>query len=354
MAGCSCSATKTAAPPASAVTPPLTAEMIAENNRGVALMGRFDYAAAHDVFAQLVDRWPNWSDVEVNLAIATLNRQQPGDLAEAEKLVASVLDRDGDNLRAWYCQALLKSWGTVPADSIREFQQVAEADPHDAYAAYHTGRGLFEEGRYDEALKWYGEAIARDPYLRSAYYGSFQTLQRLKQPDKAAEMLKTFERLKTNPQARLVEQKYTRMGPKADVLAIDLPETTPVKPAAGPVFAAPRPLAPETLPIDEPGGGDSEQVAPSITVCDFSGDGKLDVCIAAGRQADGGRANVILLSAGERGAPPGWTLAAEHPLAASIDVRAALWGDYDNDGLTDVYFCRRGPNQLWRQVKTGE
>ena len=37
-----------------------------------------------------------------------------------------------------------------------------------------------------------------------------------------------------------------------------------------------------------------------------------------------------------------------HPLAAVTAVNAALWGDFDNDGRTDVYLCRRGPNQLWR------
>jgi len=35
-------------------------------------------------------------------------------------------------------------------------------------------------------------------------------------------------------------------------------------------------------------------------------------------------------------------------------VNAALWGDVDNDGLPDVYLCRRGPNQLWLQTAPGE
>ena len=52
----------------------LTEQDIAENNRGVALMGHFDYSAAHDVFQELVARHPEWLEVQVNLAIATLNR----------------------------------------------------------------------------------------------------------------------------------------------------------------------------------------------------------------------------------------------------------------------------------------
>ncbi|GIT28438.1 MAG: hypothetical protein Ct9H300mP1_04840 [Planctomycetaceae bacterium] len=50
----------------------------------------------------------------------------------------------------------------------------------------------------------------------------------------------------------------------------------------------------------------------------------------------------------------GFSLAKDHPLAAVPDVVAPLWGDFDNDGLVDVYLCRRGPNQLWRQSKSGE
>ncbi|TFH22938.1 MAG: hypothetical protein E4H03_07310, partial [Myxococcales bacterium] len=39
-----------------------------------------------------------------------------------------------------------------------------------------------------------------------------------------------------------------------------------------------------------------------------------------------------------------------HPLTLVDGVNAPLWGDFDDDGLTDVYLCRSGRNQLWRQV----
>ena len=40
-----------------------------------------------------------------------------------------------------------------------------------------------------------------------------------------------------------------------------------------------------------------------------------------------------------------------HPLARVTHVNAALWGDFDNDGLNDVYLVRRGPNQMWHQTE---
>ena len=67
-------------------------QLIAENNRGVGLMGQFNFAEAHEVFAQLAEKHPNWLDVRVNLAIATLNRQEEGDEAEA----LNILGPDGN------------------------------------------------------------------------------------------------------------------------------------------------------------------------------------------------------------------------------------------------------------------
>ena len=63
------------------------AEDVAANNRGVALMGYFDYSAARDTFDALVQRRPGWHDARLNLAIATLNRQQEGDEQRALEIV---------------------------------------------------------------------------------------------------------------------------------------------------------------------------------------------------------------------------------------------------------------------------
>ncbi len=38
----------------------------------------------------------------------------------------------------------------------------------------------------------------------------------------------------------------------------------------------------------------------------------------------------------------------------SRDVRAALWGDLDDDGLLDVVLCRpAGGTQIWKQSPAG-
>src|SRR5436190_10086754 len=49
-------------------------DMVGLNNRGVGLMGQFDYDAARDIFVGLAAAHPDRLELQVNLAIATLNR----------------------------------------------------------------------------------------------------------------------------------------------------------------------------------------------------------------------------------------------------------------------------------------
>jgi tetratricopeptide (TPR) repeat protein len=327
--------------------PALDAEAIAANNRGVGLMGRFEYAEARDVFAGIVEQWPDWHDARVNLAIATLNRQEAGDEATALELARQVMQEDPDNLRARYVAGLVQLYLGEPSEALVRFREVAEADPTDAYPAYYTAQCLAQQGDYAAALPWYRKAMELDPYLRSAYYGAFQSLQRLGRPDEAQALSADYQRLDSNPRSRLAEFKYTRMGTKGEALAVDLDDPPEAPSPEGPLFAGPEPLTVES------GAGlrRAPQTDGSITAVDMQGDGFSDLFVAAaidfaGDGEEPRDGNLVLYGqpGGAYSAQPG------HPLASVDAVNAALWGDFDNDGLVDVYFCRRGENQLWRQA----
>ena len=215
--------------------PPGAADIDA-NNLGVGLMGKFAFDDALAVFERLAGEHPEWLDVKVNLAIATLNRQRVGDEDRALELLTEVLAADPGHLRAHYCSGLLKVHHGRLEAALEHFRRVTEDDPADAYAAYYVGQCI-ESADREGALAWYGRAIERDTYLRSAYYRRFQVLQRLGRSEEAQAAQRDWERLQDNPRARVVELKYTRMGPKAEVLAIDLPEIRPAPVPQGPIFA---------------------------------------------------------------------------------------------------------------------
>jgi tetratricopeptide (TPR) repeat protein len=322
----------------------LDQEAVATNNRGVALMGRFDYEAARVEFDKVAQRYPDEPDVQVNLAIAILNRQGEGDEELALSILAGVLEKVPDHARALYCSGLLELHKGEPEKALERFRRVSELDPDDADAAYNVGQCLMQQGKPEEALPWYERAIKLDPYLRSAYYTAFQAKQRLGKRDEARDLLDTFKLLEDNPRVRLVEFKYTKMGAKGNALALDQSDSKPRPVPQGPLFAG----AVTAVTVEELQWRDAVSTA-SITACDLNGDERTDLLVAGALATADGAANAVLLANGA-----GFELAADHPLASVSKVNTALWGDIDNDGLTDVYLCRQGTNQLWRQPEPGQ
>lgn len=310
----------------------LPAEDIALNNRGVGLMGYFDYPGARAAFEELVGRQPDWLDARVNLAIATLNRQEEGDEARALEILDAVLADDPGHVRAHYVSGLLRLYVGDTAQSAAHFRRVLDADPGDAYAAYFLGQNLLQEGRLEETLAFYGQAMTLDPYLRSAYYGAALVLRRLDRRDEARQMIEAYESLADNPRARLAEFKYTRMGPLGEALAVGRSKTRFAPRPDGPLFEA-------AAVVGDAGTGGGPA---GLTVADADGDGVLELLVNA-------RSSAALLSL-DKGR---WAPVAGLPFAGTGAVAAAAWGDFDNDGFVDVYLCRSGPNQLWRQAAPG-
>jgi len=320
-------------------TPVIDAAAIALNNRGVGLMRMYKYDEAGDVFRSLVTEYPDWVDVKVNLAIATLNRQQEGDETIAMEILLAALETDPDNLRARYCTGLLMYRSAEPG-ALDHLAFVARGDPDDPYAAYFHGSALEQADRADEALAEYRRALDLDPYLRSAIYRMSRILLRSGETDEGMTLQETFQKLADNPRARIVDFIYTKMGPKAETLAVGLPASVTPPPPFGPLFADPVPL----LTAGSASRPRQWNAPSSITACDINGDGRTDLFLAGAVQSR----NAVAIAGDD-----GFTLDVDHPLAGVWGVNAALWGDYDNDGLTDVYLCRNGPNQLWRQVEPG-
>lgn len=303
------------------------------NNLGVGLMGSFDYGGAFEVFDALVQANPEWTVVRVNLEIARLNRQQVEDESLALKHLVSIANATGD-VRARYMSGILQ-FNSGEIDGARSsFEQVVDADPNDAYAEYYLGQIEQQRGDTQAAIDRYERAMELDPYLRSAIYGASQSARRLGLNERAEELLALFQAMDGNPQSRLAEIKYTRMGPKAMTLVVDAEITSPQMIPEGPLFAA-------SITVE---GGALFSKRASCTACDIDGDGDVDV-FATGLESGG---NLLLLNEDGR-----LQATSDHVLCGVQQVRAVLWGDVDDDGLLDAYLCRNGINELWRQGDAG-
>jgi len=310
-------------------TRPLDARTIAANNRGVALMGQYDYGTAYDMFAQALEEHPGDPDLRVNLEIARLNRQQEGDEAEALRQLGEIIKDHPEHMRAIYTAGILQFYLEDPQAARGRFERVLAMDDSDAFAAYYSGQSAAQGGDAESALAYYEQAMQLDPYLRSAVYGASQVYRRMGRTDESTATLELFSRLESNPRAHLAEIKYSRMGPKAMAVVIGDSKAEESTRPEGAVFDTPRGIA---IPMDSLEDG-------ALTGCDVDGDGDVDAMVSGG-----GAGNVFLRNVDGR-----LTVEPGHPLAEVDSVLAVLWGDVDDDGRVDAYLCRDGVNELWRQ-----
>jgi tetratricopeptide (TPR) repeat protein len=223
----------------------VSAELISLNNQGVGEMGSFDYTKATSTFETLVKRIDDWDLAKQNLAIALLNRQKPGDEDNALQIVNDLSVADKSNLVADYIVGILKFNQGLCDEALPRFEKVIKGDYKDAYALYFAGQCYLQNGEVQTAFDLYQKAIKADNYLRSAYYGGFMAAQRLEKPGLAKEMLGAYQKLASNPKARLAEIKYTRMGPKATAIAYsdENVEKSYTANVSAPYFSAPKILA---------------------------------------------------------------------------------------------------------------
>jgi hypothetical protein len=71
---------------------PSPAALVESANLALAQMGRYDFPAAVDAFTALAAAHPGVPEVSFNLALALTNRQGDGDAAQAERLLAGLVD----------------------------------------------------------------------------------------------------------------------------------------------------------------------------------------------------------------------------------------------------------------------
>jgi tetratricopeptide (TPR) repeat protein len=306
----------------------LSENLIERNNRGVALMGQYRNEDARQVFAALVAERPDWTDAEVNLAIAILNRQQEGDELVALEIVERILVDHPEHLRARYIAGLMRFYIGDTEPALAHLRQVLEAAPEDAHVAYFTAQAYSQLGDTRAALDLYERAIELDAYLRSAYYGAALAHRQIGDAAAAREQLALYQRFENNPRAQLAEFVYTRKGPLAEALAVGQADADlAVRDPEGALFDP----SLELLELS------ADMRTPTVTAADVSGNGRLDLLVTGGL----GQGNQLIVQVdGE------WAARPDHPLADIDSVTAALWGDFDNDSRLDVLLCRAGENRL--------
>jgi Flp pilus assembly protein TadD len=330
IGGCKPSAQKTGPPPA----------VVAAVNRGVSLMGQYQYDQAVQAFEEALKLDPELAEAKIDLAVALFNRGRKADqdLERAGQLLQAVLRKQPDNARALYFQGILCQHAGKSEPAAACFEKVARLRPRDGSVWYLLGVAKQRIGQpaEPELLR----AIQLKPYLTSAYYKLSQMAMADGDTNKATQYLEQFKRVRESPLAETIElPQYNQMGD----LAVVQPLAAPAPPITRSRFEPKPPRTICQLKITLAAGRGAGALG-GLGVGDLNKDGAPDLAVNLGGAGAPGRLAVLLGS--RQGAFRDAT--AGSGLEGLANALACALGDYDNDGVPDLFVAGAGGNYLFK------
>jgi len=320
------------------------------NNLGIAHLGRFRETEAVEAFRLALSLDPEYAVGWINLGIAHL---AASDYEAAEKELRRGLELSPREPYGLYNLGLVYKVQGRNAEALAGFQGVLATDPDDPDTLYQVASLHARDRDWDEAIKGFRRTIELAPHNVSAYYGLGNALIRSDDPEEGkrylvlSQELKSQSKMSTTAGLRYGEQgKYSYALEDARIRQM---ARLPAPPAQQLRYVS---VPPEDSGVTFRHGGGDVLTAPceqgsGVALVDVDGDADLDLYLvncgtsdeagdALYRNEGGFRFQDITVAAGLGG-----------NLGPGL---AAVFGDYDNDGLADFY--RTGPQggRLFRNV----
>ena len=345
------------------------------NNRGIARLEQFDYAAATAAFrdALAIGGPGGGSDAaaeppadtlpiaRLNLALALFYDQ---DLEGAGREAAAAAEGLPGALEPPYLLGLIARAENRSADARNWFGQVIDQDPGDVGTNINLGQIDLETRDYAAAIPRLRLAADAEPFNVTAVYNLGLALARSGETDEGRALLQQAQALRSSGYAVTYGSGYLEEGRYAEAIAstgaepelVDAGPPTatfaavPIDLVPAPASAAPTPFG-RRFAASELDAEGARALAASlgggVTAFDADADGDLDLLRVApeGQQLlrnDGSGGWTDVTEASGLGAVP--------PDAIGIGAIAA---DFDNNLASDLFVLRYGGSSLYRNDGTG-
>jgi Flp pilus assembly protein TadD len=315
------------------------------NNVGVALLEQFNYEDAAGSFRKALSLSGDLDIARLNLAIALL---YGGKASEAFTTAQAVATKLPDLAQAHYVVGLAARAQGDTETALAAFRRVLQIDATDAGSRINIGQIDLTERRFAEATRLFQEAVSAEPFNATAAYGLAMALTRSGAAEEGRSAMQRFETLREAPYAVTYSQTYLEQGRYGEAIVstgaeADLVETSPpavtYADATAAMLAPPGAVTDPTAAASMPGG--------SATLFDADADGDLDLFATS----SGGAGQRFYRNEGSR-----FTDVTERAGLSSkpgASARAAVAGDFDNDGRPDLLLMLAGGSRLMRSNQEG-
>jgi len=319
------------------------------NNVGVALLEQFNDDEAASSFRRALTLDPNLHIARLNLAIALLYSGKAEEaLTTAQEAAKSLFDLPQPH----YIVGLAARAQGRTDDAAVAFRRVLQLDPADAGSRINLGQIALQERRYDEAIRFFREAVAAESFNVTAAYGLAIALTRSGAVEEGRAAIQRFEKLRDIAYGVTYSQTYLEQGRYGEAIAStgaesDLVDPNPPAVIFADATASVLPRAPTLGTAGDVNVIVSSLPGGSVTLFDADGDGDLDA-FATSTSAAAQRFFV-----NDSGAFTNGTERAGLTSGTGPSAQAAVAADYDNDGKPDLFLLRAGGNRLLHQRADG-
>lgn len=308
------------------------------NNLGVALLEQFNHKDAAESFRRALSFDPNLKIAQINLAIALFNIPE---YDEALREATKAAEIAPDSPQPFYILGLIARSQNRAEEAVAAFQKVLAFDRQDVGANVNLGQIYIQQRKYSEAVAVFRIAVEAEPYNSTAVYNLATALLREGKREEGQQLMTRFQTLRQSGAATSVGLNYLEQGRYAEAIVSTGAETELVDKTAPKVVFQNAGIG---LPVSKSNKAvrSFDKVA---ALLDFDGDGDLDIAQTAPAKLfrnDKGKFVDVTAVSGD--------------FAKSVNLfcYSIIAGDYDNDGLVDLFASWEGKFALYRNTGKGK
>ncbi len=181
------------------------------NDWGIGLLLQGDLKGAEYAFQRVTEAEPEYPDGWVNVARALI---QEGETEAARPYIEKALALKPQLARALFFKAMIEKDSGDYDGALRDLAEAGRQYPRDRVVLNQTGRILFVERRFAEAVEVLNQTLSVDPEDLQAHYTLMLCYRGLGKNDAAAREEKLFRRFKADESSQALTEKPRLLSPE--------------------------------------------------------------------------------------------------------------------------------------------